>query len=52
MRVVLRDRIAPDGNCYPSLQFGREYEVLGISGDHYRLLNAKDRYQRSCALKS
>ena len=39
MRVVLRNPSAPDGSNYWSLTIGREYEVLGIEGDDYRLLD-------------
>ena len=39
MKVVLRNRDAPDGSNYCSLTVGHEYEVLGIESDNYRLLN-------------
>ena len=41
MRVALRNPDAPDGRRFWSLTVGREYEVLGISGDNYRLLDDK-----------
>lgn len=39
MRVVLREPDAPDGRHFWSLTVGREYEVLGIEADEYRLLD-------------
>jgi hypothetical protein len=39
MRVVLRAPDTPDGRQYASLTVGREYVVLGIEADDYRLLN-------------
>lgn len=39
MKVVLRNSIAPDGRTHWSLTVGREYEVLGIEADSYRLLD-------------
>ena len=42
MKVVLASRNAPDGSYYRSLTVGRTYEVLGIEGDLYRLLNDRD----------
>jgi hypothetical protein len=39
MRVVLRNRDAPDGRILRSLTVGRVYEVLGIEADNYRLLD-------------
>ncbi len=39
MRVVLRNPLAADGSDYRySLTVGREYEVLGIECDSFRLL--------------
>ena len=43
MRVVLRNPNANDGRDFGySLTVGREYEVVGICADHYRLFNDKD----------
>jgi len=39
MKVILETRLAPDGSDYWSLTVGRIYEVLGIAGDWYRLLD-------------
>jgi hypothetical protein len=42
MKVVLKTRDSPDGSEYWSLTVGRIYEVLGIEGDWYRLLDDKN----------
>jgi hypothetical protein len=42
MKVVLRSPSAPDGTEYRSLTPGRVYEVLGIEGDWFRLLDDTD----------
>jgi len=42
MKVMLESRDAPDGSNYWSLTVGRIYEVLGIEGDDYRLLDDCD----------
>jgi len=43
VRVILRNPIAADGRDFRhSLTVGREYEVLGLCIDSYRLLNDKD----------
>jgi hypothetical protein len=39
MKVLLRNPDAIDGRKYWSLTVGREYEVLGIESDCYRLLD-------------
>ncbi len=39
MRVVLRNPHTPDGRHVQSLTVGREYTVLGMSADTYRLLS-------------
>lgn len=38
MKVVLRNSVAPDGRNLWSLTVGREYTVLGIECDDYRLM--------------
>jgi hypothetical protein len=51
MRVVLRNPVAPDGRRHGSLTAGGEYEVLGIDGGWYRLLNDRDEpvlYEAGC----
>lgn len=52
MRVILRTPHASDGADYGhSLTVGREYEVIGISCDHFQLLNDDDEpilYEASC----
>lgn len=43
MKVVLRSPIAPDGVDYRhSLTLNGVYEVLGLSGEDYQLLNNKN----------
>ncbi|VTR99412.1 Uncharacterized protein OS=Planctomyces limnophilus (strain ATCC 43296 / DSM 3776 / IFAM 1008 / 290) GN=Plim_0788 PE=4 SV=1 [Tuwongella immobilis] len=43
MRVILRNPHADDGRDFQySLTVGREYEVLGLCIDSFRLLNDKD----------
>ncbi|MEZ6085515.1 MAG: hypothetical protein R3E58_16605 [Phycisphaerae bacterium] len=40
MRVILRNNQDPDdGRVYWSLTVGREYEVVSISADHYRIVD-------------
>jgi hypothetical protein len=52
MRVVLRNPHASDGRDFRySLTVGRVYEVLGIPGDSYHLLNDRNEpiyYDRCC----
>ena len=43
MRVILRNPLADDGRDFRhSLTVGREYEVLGLCADSYRLLSDQD----------
>ena len=41
MKVVLRNPMAPDGRVFRHLAIGREYEVLGIECDAYRIIDEK-----------